>query len=259
MLYCDMGVSSPALFDDDTAADVRGAYRAYIEQGVDDKEALGRILERYQKWFDREDGVGALVGFAVTQSELGRLDPAVRDQAIAAIDRGGDLQRWQRDSPHLVDARRAVLSDARARLSAPQPHRVHLPPPDPQLSDLVAGDVLALDVPCGLVIFRVVRVKRVSTHELPVLEQLEYSGSDVPPLDLLDRLPKRDFPSPTTKDLGCFHIVVMADPAQWRQLGFRKIGRIQGREADSRHEVAYRTSRATWSQILAYYQNSPRQ
>ena len=255
MLYCYLGVFSPALFDDDTAADVRGTYRTYIEQGVDDKEALGRILERYQRWFDREDGVGALVGFAVTQSELGRLDPAVRDQAIAAIDRGGDLQRWQRESPHLVDARRAVLSEARSRLNAPQPHRLHLSPPDPKLSDLVAGDVLALEVPYGLVIFRVVRVKRVSGQELPVLEQLEYGGSDMPSVDLLERLPKRDFPNPTPKDLGCFHIVVMADPGQWRQLGFRKIGPIQGREADSRHQVVYRTSRATWSQILAFYEN----
>ncbi len=114
-----MGVLSPQLFDDDTAADVRGTYRSYIEQGVDDGEALRRILEQYQRLFDREDGVGALVGFAVTQSELGRLDPPIRDQAIAAIDHGGDLQRWQRDSPHLVDERRAVLSEARARLNAP--------------------------------------------------------------------------------------------------------------------------------------------
>ncbi len=74
-------VSGPALFDDDTAADVRGIYRAYIEQGVDDQEAFQRILKWYQKWFNREAGVGALVGFAVTQSELGQLDPAIRDQA----------------------------------------------------------------------------------------------------------------------------------------------------------------------------------
>jgi hypothetical protein len=134
-----------------------------------------------------------------------------------------------------------------------------LSPPDPKLSDLVAGDVLALDVPYGLVIFRVVRVKRVSAQELPVLEQLEYSGPDVPSLDLLERLPKRDVPNPTPKDLGCFHIVVMADPGQWRQFGFRKMGRIQEREADSRRQVVYRTSRATWSQILAYYQSSSNQ
>jgi hypothetical protein len=248
-----MGVIGPALFDDDTAADVRGTYRAYIEQGIDDKEALRRILERYQPWFGREPGIGALVGFAVTQFELGRLDPEVRDQAIAAIDRGGDLHLYLRD----VDERRAVLAEARARLSAPQPPRAKLQVQSPQISDLVAGDGLALDVPSGLVIFRVVRVKRVSTQELPVLEQLEYSGSAVPPLDILERLPKRDFPNPTPKDLGCFHIVVMADPGQWRQLGFRKIGRIQEREADTRHQVVYRTSRATWSQILAYYQNSP--
>jgi hypothetical protein len=248
-------VIGPALFDDDTAADVRGTYRAYIEQGIDDKEALRRILERYQRWFDRENGVGALVGFAVTQFELGRLDPEVRDQAIAAIDRGGDLHLYPRN----VDERRAVLAEARAKLRAPQPPRAHLQVPSPQISDLVAGDVLALDVPSGLVIFRVVRLNAVSTHEVPVLEQLEYSGSAVPPLDLLERLPKRDFPNPTLKDLGHCHIVVPADPGAWKQMGFRKIGRIQGREADARRGGAYRTNRVSWSQILAYYQNLPNQ
>jgi hypothetical protein len=71
----DMGALSPKLFDDDRAADVRGTYRSYIEQGVDDGEALRRILERYQRWFDREDGLGALVGFAVTQSDFVALIP----------------------------------------------------------------------------------------------------------------------------------------------------------------------------------------
>jgi|SRR5579863_2470846 len=254
-----MGVIGPALFDDDTAADVRGAYRSYIEEGVDDGEALRRILERYQPWFDREDGVGALVGFAVTQSELGRLDPVIRDQAIAAIDHGGDLQRWQRDSPHLVDERRAVLSEARARLNAPQPHRVHLSPPDPKLSDLVAGDVLALEVPYGLVIFRVVRVKRVSAQELPVLEQLEYSGSDVPSLDVLKRLPRRDPPRASRKVLFLDEIVVTGDPGEWKQLGFQKIGRIQGPSADLPQRVVRRQRGVTWSQLLANYQNSPNQ
>jgi len=140
---------------------------------------------------DREEGVGALVGFAVTQSQLGRLDHAVRDQAIAAIDRGGDRERWQRDCPHHVDERRAVLSEARGLLIAPQPYRVHLHTPDPQLSDLVAGDVLALEVRSGLALFRVVQVNRVPTQDVPVLEQLEYSGSGVPPLDVLERLATR--------------------------------------------------------------------
>ncbi len=94
-----------------------------------------------------------------------------------------------------------------------------------------------------LVIFRVVRVKRVSAQELPVLEQLEYSGPDVPSLDLLERLPKRDVPNPTPKDLGCFHIVVMAE--SWPMESNCRISKasaeFQEREADSRRQVVYRT------------------
>lgn len=131
-----------------------------------------------------------------------------------------------------------------------------LPPPNPQLSDLAAGDVLALEVPRGLVIFRVVRIKRISAQELPVLEQLEYSGSEVPALDLLERLPKCTSTA-APEDVGRFHIVVRADPGQWRPLGFRKIGRIHEREAGSRREVVSRTSRVTWSQLSAYYRKGP--
>jgi len=246
-----MGVIGPALFDDDRAADVRGTYRGFLEQGVHDDEALRRILERYQRCFDREEGVGALVGFAVTQSQLGRLDHAVRDQAIAAIDRGGDLERWQRDCPHLVEARRAVLSEARGLLIAPQPHRVHFRHPDPQLSDLLVGDVLALEVPSGLALFRVVRVNRISTQDVPVLEQLEYSGSDVPPLDVLERLPRRDAPRASGRVLFLDEIVVTEDPGEWKQWGFRKIGRIQGPSADLPQPVVRRQRRVAWSQLLA--------
>src|ERR1700683_420554 len=122
-----------------------------------------------------------------------------------------------RETVHIsVTSDGALLSGARPGLTAPQPHRVHLSPPDPKLSDLVAGDVLVLKVPYGLVIFRVVRVKRVSAQELPVLEQLEYSGSDVPSLDVLERLPRRDPPRASRKVLFLDEIVVTGDPGEWK-------------------------------------------
>jgi hypothetical protein len=134
-----------------------------------------------------------------------------------------------------------------------------LSPPDPKLSDLVAGDVLVLKVPYGLVIFRVVRVKRVSAQELPVLEQLEYSGSDVPSLDVLERLPRRDPPRASRKVLFLDEIVVTGDPGEWKQLGFQKISRIQGPSADLPQPAVRRQRGVTWSQLLATYQNSPNQ
>jgi hypothetical protein len=267
----DVGVIGASLFDDDIAADVRGMYSADIEQGIDDKEALRRILKRYQRLFGRQEGVGALVGFAVTQSELGRLDPSIRDQAIAAIDGGGDLELWQRTNPEFADERRAILADARALLTAPQPRRlagVGSLRSSRKLSDLAAGDVLALDnPPFGVAIFRVVRVDQAPAQELPVLEKLEYSGSDVLPVEVLERLPRYvpfcNHANPEDWDLGGLHIRVMSNPSGWKRLGFRKAGRIQQRKGDLQkpvrkmgHLVVSGLCGANWSHILAYCRKS---
>jgi len=113
-----MGVSGTSIFANDIACDVRGDYRELIEDGVDDAEATRKIIAKYQKWFDDpESGTAALVGFAVTQSKIGRLDPSIRDRAIALIDRGGDLDVWARDSPKDLGKRKDALEKARAQLT----------------------------------------------------------------------------------------------------------------------------------------------
>ena len=123
-----MGVWGPSLFSDDVACDVRDYYRELLEDGVEDGAATGQTVEKFRSYLDDSDGV-ALLALAVTQSKLGRLDSAIRDRALAVLDRGADLEAWEHDNPKLVPRRRAVLEKARAQLTGPQPRRRRVRPP----------------------------------------------------------------------------------------------------------------------------------
>ena len=160
-----MGVWGTDLFSDDVACDIRDHYRQLLEDSVEDSSATRLTLEKFELYLEEPDAV-ALIAFAVTQSKLGRLEPDVRDRALAIIDTGADLAVWKRENPKLLPKRRAVIEKARAQLTGPQPARRRLRPPKRVLSGLAAGDVLALTLPRHLTLLRVVRVH---AHRLGVL------------------------------------------------------------------------------------------
>src|SRR4029077_20233083 len=141
-------------------------------------------------YLEESEGI-ALLAFAVTQSKLGRLDPDIRDRALAVLDGGADLEVWERENPKLLPKRRAVLEKARAQLTGPQPARRRLRPPRRELSGLAAGDVLALALPRRVALLRVVRVHAHRLGETPVLEELDFDGSEVPTRDAIERLGPR--------------------------------------------------------------------
>ena len=178
------------LFSDDVACDIRDHYRQLLEDGAEDGAATRLTLEKFEPYLEESDSI-ALIAFAVTQSKLGRLEPDVRDRALAIIDAGADLAVWERENPKLLPKRRAVLEKARAQLTGPQPARRRLRPPKRELCGLAAGDVLALALPRRVALLRVVRVHAHRLGETPVLEELDFDGSEVPTRDALERLGPR--------------------------------------------------------------------
>ena len=169
---------------------MRDQYRQLLEDGAEDDAATRLTLEKFEPYLEESDSI-ALIAFAVTQSKLGRLEPDVRDRALAIIDAGADLAVWERENPKLLPKRRAVLEKARAQLTGPQPARRRLRPPKRKLSGLTAGDVLALALPRRVALLRVVRVHAHRLGETPVLEELDFDGSEVPARDALERLGPR--------------------------------------------------------------------
>src|SRR5205085_1945623 len=180
-----MGTWGTGLFADDAACDIRDHYRELLEDRVEDGEATRLTIENFQADFDEPDGVALLV-LAVTQSSLGRLDPDIQQRALAAIDRGADLDAWELDNPKLVAKRRAVLEKARRQLTGPQPVPRGVRPPRRILSGLAAGEVLAFRLPHHIALLRVVHLRPHRLGESPILEELDFAGTQVPSRDELE-------------------------------------------------------------------------
>ena len=92
-----MGVWGTGLFSGDLACDIRDHYRELLEDGTEDTAATRMILEKFPAYLEESEGI-ALLAFAVTQSKLGRLDPDIRDRALAVLDSGADLEVWLHSS-----------------------------------------------------------------------------------------------------------------------------------------------------------------
>lgn len=248
-----MGTWGTGVFSDDVACDVRDHYRELLEDGVEDDAAIRLTVERFRAYLEESDGV-ALLAFAVTQSKLGRLDPDIRDQALALLDRGADLEVWERESPKSLSKRRTVLEKARAQLTGPQPARKRLRPPKRVLSGLAAGDVLALVLPRCLTLLRVVRVHAHRLGETPVLEELDFDGTELPARDALERLGPRvndpiTFVHPLSSDTRLTAFVMKR--IDWQRAGFRKVQTITSRAGDD--QAALPSSSISWTELAERY------
>ena len=248
-----VGAWGTALFSDDVACDIRDHYRELIEDGVEDDAATRLTLDKFRADLEDSDGV-ALLALAVTQSKIGRLDPGIRDRALAALDSGAGLEVWQRENPKLVPKRRAALEKVRAQLLGSQPPPKRLRPPKRISSGLAAGDVLAFTLPRRVALLRVVRVRPHRLGESPILEELDFTGTDVPPADTLERLGAKvtdtiGLVHPLSTDTRFFAFVM--ERIDWRGAGFRKVGTIAARAGDE--ETPLPGSGISWARLAERY------
>ena len=248
-----MGVWGTALFSNDLACDIRDHYRELIEDGVDDAEATRQTTAKYQASLDDpDDGTSAILALAVTQSKVGRLDPVIRDRALAAIEQGGDLSVWAIDDPKSLAKRKQVLAKAREQLTGPQPARARLKPPSRPSCGLVAGDVLALDLPGGPALLRIVRVHVHRKGENPCLEELQFSGTELPTAGILEELEAKvkDSIAMMSPDARFFALPDFKN-AGWKEAGFKKVATIPEKAGDS--ECAFPSYGVRWSYLVARY------
>ena len=249
-----MGAWGTGLFSDDVACDIRDHFRQLLEDGVEDRAATRLTLEKFGPYLEEPEGVALMIAFAVTQSKVGRLEPDIRDRALAIIEAGADLAVWERENPKLLSKRRAALENARARLTGPQPARRRLRPPKRALSGLAAGDVLALTLPQRLALLRVVRVRAHRLGESPVLEELDFDGTEVPARDVLERLGPRTndpiaFAHPLSSDTRVFAFVMKR--IDWQRAGFRKVETISSRAGDE--QASLPSSGISWAELAERY------
>ena len=121
-----MGTWGTALYSDDLAADLRGDFTDAAGDGLSAAAIVDRLTQEYAASVaDADEGPVFWLAVADMGWRLGRLDERALLQALAVIDSGRDLARWQAGRDRVKRA--AVLTALRARLSSPPPPPKRVP------------------------------------------------------------------------------------------------------------------------------------
>ena len=117
-----MGAWGAKLYQDDVAQDVRDQFNDLLCRGKTAEEITRQLISSYNGVIDDPDD-GPIFWFALadTQWNLGRLLPEVKEKALAWLDNGSNLKRWQEENPKLVVTREQVLRELREKLNSPPP------------------------------------------------------------------------------------------------------------------------------------------
>ena len=140
------------------------------------EDATAKILLDYKHEVeDPDQGMSFWSGLALTQFQLGRLQPEVRDRTIQLIDAGGDLALWAETGP--IGPRKAALEKLRAQLLGPQKSPVVVRPPRKIFSPVEAGQTVAWKLPDGREAYlKVVETKTWRRGSYPILEIVDSHG-----------------------------------------------------------------------------------
>jgi hypothetical protein len=189
-----MGTWGTGVFADDTAADVRDEWRNEIIEGASAEEATARVVKTFGEGLadDPDESVVFWIALAAAQFETGRLQEDVRDRALALIEGGGDVARWEEESSVLARQRARVLERLAAKLRGPQPEPKRLRRPPSYGVPVERGDiVLVQNHERGLAaLFAAVDMSAGSGRDSwPNVEPLLWEDRNVPDTEELERLP----------------------------------------------------------------------
>ncbi|MCL2386719.1 MAG: hypothetical protein FWC89_04115 [Defluviitaleaceae bacterium] len=144
-----MGAWGTAIFSDDYACDIRDSYVEQIAKGKTSEEATAIVKNTLFPADLNDDELPVFwMSLAVTQWKKGRLLQEVKDSAIAVIESGRDLLRWESASKKDIEKRRNELEKAKQLLLSPMPPAKKIPIPswmkdDPwKLGDLISYKII---------------------------------------------------------------------------------------------------------------------
>ena len=187
-----MGTWGTALYSDDLAADLRGDFTDAAGDGLSAASIVDRLAQEYAASVaDADEGPVFWLAVADMGWRLGRLDERARLEALAAIDSGRDLARWE--DPRDRVKRAAVLTALRARLSSPPPPPKHVPRRVRHATGWQLGEVFALRLKSGrLTLLRVCDFHEEKDGRFAVFELLDWTGDAVPsPAEIQGQAPRR--------------------------------------------------------------------
>lgn len=138
-----MGAWGARLYENDTALDIKDRF-ADLRKGKTVQQITNELIEEYTCELD-DVFCAPVFWFALadTQWNLGRLLPEVKEQALAWLDKGGDLAVWQEENPGLAVTREKVLMELQQKLNSPQPPEKKISQHRLYKCDWKIGDVFA--------------------------------------------------------------------------------------------------------------------
>jgi hypothetical protein len=178
----------------DLAADLREEWRKLLvgEPDADARRLTDAIVDRHAlAWSGEADDeeIVAWLALALAQYETGRLQPRVRDRALAIIDAGADLELWEDEAAQ----RKRVLDRLAVKLRGPQPapKRIRGARPGPQPGVEVGDVVRVFNRPrTRSSLWAVVAMNEEDRDwRLPVLHGLYWDGGAIPGRDEIAALP----------------------------------------------------------------------
>jgi hypothetical protein len=221
-----MGAWGTGIFEADLAADIRHEWREAIIDGASPVEATKKLVDEYRLMLidplqppasiayplDPDDSIVFWLALAAAQAETGRLQAAVRDRALALIDAGGDLHRWEETGDAAVRQRRRALERLADKLRGPQRAPTRLRRPPVRTSPLDVGDVVRIhsthDETEGLFIVVDEESAWPPGSTDPVVVALPWTGGELPSSEEMGRLPLVIEEAPGTGEIRTFNQVV---------------------------------------------------
>lgn len=117
-----MGTWGVKLYDNDCAADIKDAFLDLTDAGLSPAEAVKEIEAEFSEMFqDTEDGPMAQAILADLLWKRGCLEDERKQKALAWLEGGGDLARWEHAAPQRMEARKRHLERLYQQLLAPMP------------------------------------------------------------------------------------------------------------------------------------------
>jgi hypothetical protein len=187
-----MGTWGLALYSDDTACDIRDAYRDLLGDGHEGAAATDALLAEYREALEDPDEASVFwLALADTQWRVGRLEPRVLDRALTVIDAGLDLRRWD-EAPRDREKRAKLLDELRAKLTSKAPAPKRIPKRFDAKNDWERGEVVSYELRSGrLMLFRVVGheedvIRMTPGTPLAPGDVIANRGCQTPHVELLD-------------------------------------------------------------------------
>jgi hypothetical protein len=192
-----MGAWGPAIYSNDTSADVRQDFQDLIGEGMSAEGATSKLMADYGVSAppDADPDVSAdfWLGLALAQHRFGRLLPDVRRAAVAAAGDPRELARWDGPSRR---KRQAALENALAKLAEAQPPPRKVKRRILSETNLVPGQHVIFTMESGhRILLRVLSIHEDKGGRGPHVALLEWQDTDGYPADP-SRLGVRPDPRP---------------------------------------------------------------